>query len=70
LDYLLEWEELWARANFQFIANRSGNLRMRSQLAKEAASAYGVVFQPQWPDDDFGAIETAIEAIFKGRGWM
>jgi hypothetical protein len=70
LDYLLEWEELWARTYCQFISIRSGSAAIQGQLQAEAVSPSGEVFTPQWPAYDFVEIELAIEDVLKERGWM
>lgn len=70
VEYLLMWEELWARTYCQFIAVRAHNNRMLRQIATESSSNYGLIFSPNWPDNDFLPIENAIESVMKNRGWM
>jgi hypothetical protein len=70
LNYLLNWEELWARSYCQFIAVKSDNAAMFRQIRREEASDYGLIFSPQWGETDFDAIKSTIEGVLKGRGWM
>jgi hypothetical protein len=68
---LVEPTELWARAYAQFVARRSGNAALRSSLSAFQGHAGNDVYLPrQWTDEDFVAIDTAIEALFRMLQWM
>lgn len=60
-------EELWARSYAQYIATRSQDPALRAQLDKIRAGG-----QPwrQWSDEDFAPVAAAIDALFKGKGWL
>lgn len=70
VSYLLEWQELWARSYSQFIAARSRDKELLQQLRDELTSSYGRIYQVQWTDEDFAAIELAIEGVLKARNWL
>ncbi|MEM6328359.1 MAG: hypothetical protein AAF791_14695, partial [Bacteroidota bacterium] len=65
-DYLLEPWELWARSYAQYIAQRSGDPTMRSQIAGLRSD------HPlkQWSDDDFEPIADVIDSIFRDLQWI
>lgn len=66
-DYFLEGYELWARAYAQYIAKKSGDPLLVAQLAKIRGGN-----QPwrQWSEEDFAPIQTAIDDVFKKKGWL
>jgi SPP1 gp7 family putative phage head morphogenesis protein len=69
--YLQKPEEVFARAYSQFIAKRGKGPEadlMRAQVRKILDSPRRKVWH--WEDDDFAAIDTALEAIFNDKGWM
>lgn len=67
LAYLMSEEELWARSYAQYIAKKSGNKKLLSQLAGELGDElYG---DRHWADDDFAPIEAAIDKLFEALGW-
>lgn len=66
--YLLDRRELWARSYSQYIAQRSGNAAMLAQVIRETDDPmYG---DRQWSDEDFAPIAAAIDALFRGLGWL
>ena len=66
LHYLLWPEEIWARACSQFIAQRSGFVSLKRELAKARdAEAFR-----QWTAEDFRPVDAAIAAMFQKLGWM
>jgi hypothetical protein len=68
---LLEPTELWARSYAQFAAGRSDSMILAESLATFRRQIGSSVYLPrQWDDDDFGAIDTAIEILFRDLGWM
>ncbi len=66
LRYLLEPQEIWARAYAQFIATKSGN----NTLLKDLAELRKKEPQKAWTDADFQPISDAIEKMFKNLGWI
>ena len=69
--YLLETEELWARAYAQYVTVKSGDARMLAQLneIREFDKGDAIKFS-QWSDEDFRPIMAAIDALFTGLGWL
>lgn len=68
-DYLLRDREIWARAYSQYIAVRSRDPEMLRQLdALRQHPIVGQVFQ--WSDEDFAPIASAIDDIFRAKGWI
>lgn len=65
--YYLKEVELWARAYAQYIAVRSGNANLRAQLDKIRSTPESWT---QWSDDDFAPIASAIDDVFKAKGWL
>ena len=59
-------KELWARAYAQYIATRSRDPLLLSQLDRIRSSS-----QPwrQWSDEDFKPVAAAIDDILKAKGW-
>ncbi|MBV9849089.1 MAG: hypothetical protein JO250_05305 [Armatimonadetes bacterium] len=69
--YLLRPEELWARSYAQFIAVKSGDAELRSQLdRRRQRPARRFSYGEHWEEADFLPISTQIEALFRQRGWM
>lgn len=66
--YLLRDEELWARAYAQYIATKSGDATMRTQLEsiRGELSPYAA---RQWADDDFEPVLAAMDSLMENRGW-
>lgn len=65
--YYLSDREVFARGYAQWIAQRSGNPAMLSEVALTRASPLP---WRQWPDDEFGPIADAMDAIFAEAGWL
>jgi hypothetical protein len=70
--YLLRWREIWARAYAQYIPTRTGDVELMAQLDKrrDPGSWYHQVYRSQWEDADFEPIALAMDAVFKGLGWI
>jgi hypothetical protein len=64
--YLLQPEEVWARAYAQFIAERSGNATLAAELKK----AIEHTSYRQWSTEDFAPIAGEIESVFRDMGWL
>lgn len=67
LSYLLGPEELWARSYAQYIAVKSGDATMLTQIARDRESK--LYAESQWEAGDFVPIEQAIDALFAALGW-
>ena len=68
LEYLLDVKELWARSYAQYIAIKSGNKAMLSQLKTQQNDIlYG---ERQWSKADFKPIMDEIDKLFKAKGWL
>jgi len=70
INYLLSENEMWARSYAQYIATKSGDSEMATELDKQRASAYGQVYNSQWTDKDFEPIGKEIDKLFQGLGWI
>jgi len=61
------FREFWARAYAQYIAAKSGDPLLRAQLVKIRTGSQG---WRQWSDEDFAPISTAIDELFRAKGWI
>jgi hypothetical protein len=68
--YLLQDNEIWARAYSQWVATRSENLDMAAQLEYVLGQNRQKLYAPQWHPEDFKPIAAAIDGIFQGLGWL
>lgn len=68
INYLLSDEEVWARAYAQYIAQKSGNAAMKSQLSAILKAPTWAI--KQWTDEDFAPIAKAIDELFRSLGWI
>ncbi len=73
VSYLLSTREIFARAYSQWIAERSGNPAMKTQLnmrrGKTASSAHDVLYTVHWLDEDFAPIKVALDELFRAMKW-
>lgn len=67
VTYRLEWKELWARAYFQYITERSGSAVLRADLERIRTGYFSL---EQWPDEEFGPILREIDTLFQSLGWL
>lgn len=68
--YLLSMDEIWARCYAQYIAVKSGDQLLISQLDHHTrVPSGGFYFWEQWEEDDFAGIMTAIDDIIIERRW-
>ena len=70
VKYLLTDVELWARSYAQYIATKSKNPAMLKELVDDMKGDYAAVYHHQWEHNDFAPIESAIDDLFKGLGWI
>lgn len=66
LDYLLGYEEIWARAYSQYIATRSQNRVLLEQVERIRQTG---VYDQMWTDEDFAPVALAIDRLFEELGW-
>lgn len=66
LKYLVQPHEQWARAYAQFVAERAGSPRLRTELNRLIKAAPELA----WTAEDFTPIAEAITALFKSKGWL
>jgi hypothetical protein len=69
-DYLLEWEEMWARSYAQFVTVRSGQAEPLAELRQRQRRAKVSAIPVQWEDDDFVLVEETISSLFRQLGWV
>ncbi|WP_017601358.1 hypothetical protein [Nocardiopsis lucentensis] len=62
--YLRGTQELWARSYAQWIAERTGDARLREELQGHL-NLPGPARYRQWSDDDFRPIASAVEAVVR-----
>jgi hypothetical protein len=69
-DYLMRFEELWARSYVQWIAIRSGDPTLLHQVVESRESRPAdPIFYGQWDAADFDPIGDAIDRLFRRLGW-
>lgn len=67
-NYLNSPHEKFARAYAQYIATKSGNKQMQTELTKEIERAQKS-YPHQWTHEDFAPIAAQFDALFKSKGW-
>ena len=71
IAYSLRTEELFARSYAQYIATKSGNNTMISQLNQSRSrESKPIYYAEYWDDSDFTPISTAFDNIFLEAGWL
>ena len=68
-SYLLRRREIWARSYAQWIATKSGDRKMRTQLT-ELVNTDKPDLPTQWQDDHFKPIADEIDKLFTKLGWL
>lgn len=71
LDYLLKYDEIWARAYAQYIGTRSESESMADEFHEAFVKRRPRVpnYREQWNAVDFRPIADAMDAIFQKQGW-
>lgn len=69
-EYHQGYNELWARAYAQYIALRSGNLRMREQIDTLLSSGNELNRALQWDWEEFIPIAEAIEEVLEAKACL
>lgn len=67
--YLLDPEEVWARAYAQYIAEKSGDRIMLKELRRDQIRNPRTI-QTQWTTEDFEPIKKSIDKMFEEKGWI
>ena len=63
-------DELWARCYVQYVVRRSGRPDLAKALKRERIGPVGGEdFPLHWDEDEFEAIDDAIERLFRRLGW-
>ena len=70
LNYLLQENEIWARAYSQWIAYRSGQPDLLSEHEYVLTRGFHKIYPTQWTESDFQSIGQAMDAIFAKLGWL
>lgn len=70
IDYMLRRREQFARSYAQWIATRSGDGRLLSQLEYFQTAENTILRAYHWADDDFEPIGAALDEIFRERGLL
>ena len=71
LDYLLQWDELWARSYTQWIGTRASNgAKIMEGVNQELGALNPLTQHRQWQPDDFKPVAQAIDALFNKLGWL
>lgn len=71
VDYFVSNHEVWARAYSQYIAVKSGNKKMLSNLReRQGQPIAGKAYPVQWDDDDFVPIGEEVEKLLIKVGWI
>jgi len=72
VDYLLTYEEIWARSYAQYIARKSGNKQMLDQLdmIRRQDSDAKLSLPRQWSEESFVNISREIDKLMVKLGWQ
>ena len=65
----LQEVEIWARAYAQYIALRSGDMRLLLDVQMRRELEIGVLQHEQWEWNDFDPIAAAMDALLEELGW-
>ncbi|MGN7977434.1 phage minor capsid protein [Microbacterium sp. 22195] len=69
-EYLLDPREQFARSYAQWIATRAADQTLLDQLRTYTTATHPVLRAYHWADDDFEAIGSALDDIFRERGLL
>lgn len=70
LSYLASPHEAFARSYAQYIAQKSGNNTLLSQLAPLQVDPANSAYPAQWESEDFAEISLALDNLFKKKKWI
>jgi hypothetical protein len=70
-DYWRGMTECWARAFAQWVAERSGDVSMLSELeTSRALEVHEAAPSVQWDRQDFVSVAAALDTLFSTLGWL
>ena len=71
-EYMLEGREMFARGYAQYIATKSGDKKMKTELAsmRKKDKKAKINYHRQWEDDDFKIISKSFDDLFVELGWL
>ncbi|WP_133740312.1 hypothetical protein [Actinorugispora endophytica] len=67
--YLRSLPEIWAHSYAQWVAVRSGDEQLLTELRSRLSSSEADQYR-QWEDQDFEPIAEALDHIFQSEGWL
>ncbi len=70
LEYLLRYDELWARSYSQWVATRSGDSALMQGIDYYRSQTGQLGANRQWSDEDFRPIAAAIDNLFRTLKWL
>lgn len=68
--HLLRPREIWARSYAQFIAVRTGDARLLSELSTRAQASRSTAYPYTVAEDDFEDVAKVIVALLGDQGWL
>ncbi|HRF80163.1 MAG TPA: DUF935 family protein [Flavobacteriales bacterium] len=69
-DYLLQPEELFARAYTQYIVEKSGDATLMEDIVTWDRRRFNGDLRRHWDPQDFAPIRKAFDQLFKREGWL
>lgn len=71
-EYMLEGREMFARGYAQYITTKSGDKKMKAELAgmRKKDKKAKINYHRQWEDDDFKTISKSFDDLFVELGWL
>lgn len=69
LEYVLDPEEIWARAYSQYIAVRSGDQELLAEVGRVVRRRDELGRLMQWDANDFEPVARAMDELFENLGW-
>jgi len=70
MEYLLRWDELWARSYSQWVATRSRDPKLIAGIDYYRTMPGNLTKNTMWQDNDFEPIAQAIDSIFHKLRWL
>lgn len=69
-EYLLQPQELFARAYARYVAVRSGDAALLEELNLSHRHEDALIYGDSWTDEDFHPVAKALDELFTSLGWM
>jgi hypothetical protein len=70
VNYLLQPDEVFARAYAQYVAVRSGAPELLAYPSNLRIRGQAICYWKQWGDDDFVPVASAIDEMIEELGWI